>query len=133
MTKASLQAAEALPRQFREIRLELAREPGHPKGSRQHGYRLIAPLDKEGRIDSHLWELHRAACRVVRYRLNEEDEIGHLVRRGSHWVLHYDIKGADEDEAGYRFSDERFVVGEYVSIHEADGFRTFQVTSVEHL
>ena len=36
--------------------------------------------------------------------------------------LHYDIKGADDDEAGYRFSDERFVVGEYVSIHEAEGF-----------
>jgi hypothetical protein len=132
MTETSLHAG-TLPREFREIRLELAREPGHPEGSRQHGYRLIAPLDKEGHIDKQLWELHRAACRVVRYRPNEDDEVGHLVRRGSHWVLHYDIKGTDDDEAGYRFSDERFTVGEYVSIHETGGLRTFQVTSVEHL
>jgi hypothetical protein len=109
MTQHSQTAVKlALPRQFREIRLELAREPGHPAGSRQHGYRLIAPLDAEGRI-------------------------GHLIRRGTHWAFHYDIKGTDDDEGGYRFSDERFVVGEYVSIHEAEGLRTFQVTSVEHL
>ncbi|HET7680175.1 MAG TPA: hypothetical protein VFK79_08605 [Xanthobacteraceae bacterium] len=123
----------ALPRQFREIRLELAREPDHPAGSRQHGYRLIAPLDAEGHIDVHLWELHRVACRVVRFRPGEDDEVGHLIRRGAHWVFHYDIMGSDDDESGYRFSDERFVVGEYVSIHEVEGLRTFQVTSVEHL
>ena len=122
-----------LPRQFREIRLELAREPSHPEGSRQHGYRLIAPLDAEGHIDAQLWKLHRDACRVVRFRPDEDDEIGHLVHRGTHWILHYDIKGIDSDESGYRFSDERFVVGEYVSIHESEGLRTFQVTSVEHL
>jgi hypothetical protein len=134
MTQHSQTAVKlALPRQFREIRLELAREPGHPAGSRQHGYRLIAPLDAEGRIDAHLWELRRVACRVVRFRPGEDDEIGHLIRRGTHWAFHYDIKGTDDDEGGYRFSDERFVVGEYVSIHEAEGLRTFQVTSVEHL
>lgn len=124
----------SLPRQFREIRLELAREAHHPEGSRQHGYRLIAPLDAEGRIDASLWELNRDACRVVRFRPDEEDEIGHLVQRGKGpWAFHYDIKGKDDDEAGYRFADEKFLLGEYVSIHEADGLRTFQVTSVEHL
>jgi len=134
MTQHSQTAVKLdLPRQFREIRLELAREPGHPAGSRQDGYRLIAPLDAEGRIDAHLWELHRATCRVVRFRLGEDNEIGHLIRRGPHWAFHYDIAGTDDDEGGYRFSDERFVVGEYVSIHEAEGLRTFQVTSVEHL
>ena len=133
MTQHSQPAVKlALPRQFREIRLELAREPGHPAGSRQHGYRLIAPLDTEGHIDANLWETHRVACRVARFRPGEDDEIGHLIRRGTHWAFHYDIKGTDEDEGGYRFSDERFVVGEYVSIHEAEGLRTFQVTSVEH-
>jgi len=78
-----------------------------------------------------LWELHRAACRVVRFRPGDDDEIGHLIRRGTLWAFHYDIKSTDEDEGGYRFSDERFVVGEYVSIHQAEGLRTFQVTSVD--
>lgn len=134
MTQHSQTAVKlALPRQFREIRLELAREPGHPAGSRQHGYRLIAPLDADGHIDAYLWRLHRDACRVVWFRSDAEDELGHLVHRGNHWMLHYDIKGADSDEAGYRFSDERFVPGEYVSIHEVEGLRTFRVTSVEHL
>lgn len=122
-----------LPRQFREIRLELAREAGHPEGSREHGYRLIAPLDAEGRIDAHLWEMHRLACRVVRFRPDEDDEVGHLIRRGKDWTFHYDIKGTDDDEAGYRFADERFVPGEYVSIRETEGLRTFRVISVEHI
>jgi len=134
MTQRSQTAAKlSLPRQFREIRLELAREPGHPAGSREHGYRLIAPLDAGDRIDAHLWELHRPACRVVRFRPGEEDEIGHLIRKGKHWAFHYDIKGTGDDEGGYRFSDERFALGEYVSIHGAEGLRTLQVTSVEHL
>lgn len=123
----------ALPRSFREIRLELAREASHPEGSRAHGYRLIAPLDAENRIDAALWKAHHDACRVVRFRPNEEDEVGHLVRHGNYWAFHYDVKGTDSDESGYRFADERFTVGEYVSIHEANGMHTFRVTSVEHV
>jgi hypothetical protein len=123
-----------LPRQFRLIRLELAREAGHPGGSRQHGYRLVAPLDADGRIDPGLWKLHRDACRVVRFRPDEEDEIGHLVQNGKGtWAFHYDVQGDEEDEAGYRFGDERFVIGEYVSIHEEGALHTFLVTSVEHV
>jgi hypothetical protein len=123
----------ALPRQFRLIRLELAREAGHPVGSRQHGYRLVAPLDADGRIDPELWKAHRDACRVVRFRPDEDDDVGHLVRTGNTWTFHYDIKGDEEDEAGYRFGDERFVLGEYVSIHEEGALHTFKVTSVEHV
>src|SRR5262245_21897839 len=33
-----------LPAEFRHIRLELAREPGHPQGSSNTGYDLVAPL-----------------------------------------------------------------------------------------
>jgi len=126
-------AASALPRQFYEIRLELAREAGHPEGSRDHGYRLVAPLNSEQKIDAKLWKEHQDACRVVKFRPGEEDEIGHLVHHGKYWAFHYDIKGADTDEAGYRFADERFFPGEYVSVHEADGMHTFRVTSVEHV
>ena len=36
---------QTLPPSFRRIRLELAREPDHPEGSREIGYDFTAPLD----------------------------------------------------------------------------------------
>jgi hypothetical protein len=130
----AIPTAAALPHSFRRIRLELARERGHPDGSSRHGYTFVAPLDADGRIDAEEWKRHRDACRVVRFRPEEDDEIGHLVRKpGGSWAFHYDVQGEDDDEAGYRFSDERFVIGEYVSVREDDGMHTFTVTSVQHL
>ena len=133
MEDGSGSAVRSLPRQFREARLELAREPEHPGGSGRYGYRLIVPLDAEGRIDAKLWEAHRDACRVVRFRPGEEDDVGHLVRHGKGWAFHYDIHGDEGDEAGFRFAYERFVPGEYLSIHDEHGMRTFRITSVEHI
>ncbi|QRG05962.1 hypothetical protein EZH22_23545 [Xanthobacter dioxanivorans] len=121
-----------LPHGFRQIRMELAREKEHPEGSRNFGYSFVAPLDAAGRIDPVLWTKHREACRVVKFRPDEADEVGHLVRRpGGSWAFRYDIAGTDDDEAGYRFGDERFEVGEYVSVHEDDEMHTFRVVSVE--
>jgi len=57
-----------------------------------------------------------------------------VVRRpGGSWAFHYDIRGNEPDEAGYHFQDERFELGEYVSIREQDGMHTFHVTSVERV
>ena len=124
--------ASALPHNFRRIRLELAREPGHPEGSNKHGYTFLAPLDAHSRIDAETYKHHRDACRVVRFRPGEINEIGHLVRKpGGSWAFHYDVQGEDDDEAGYRFSDEQFTLGEYVSVREDDVMHTYQVTSVE--
>ena len=36
---------------FHHIRLELAREPGHPAGAPDEGYDIVAPLDTDGRVD----------------------------------------------------------------------------------
>jgi len=121
-----------LPHNFRRIRMELAREPGHPMGSARIGYTVLAPLDENGKIDAETWKHHRDACRVVRFRPDEDDDIGHLIRRpGGSWAFRYDITGDEDDEAGYRFGDERFEVGEYVSVREDDGMHTFRVVSVE--
>ena len=120
-----------LPHGFRQIRMELAREKGHPEGARNFGYSFVAPLDSAGRIDAAEWAKHRDSCRVVKFRPDEADEVGHLVRRpGGSWAFRYDISGTDDDEAGYRFGDERFEVGEYVSVHEDDEMHTFRVVSV---
>jgi hypothetical protein len=73
---------------------------------------------------------------VRRFWGDQEDEIGHLVRKpGGSWAFHYDVFGdADDDETGYRFADHHFVPGEYVSIKEQDDvLRTFRVIVVRLL
>ncbi len=108
-----------LPPAFRRIRLELAREKGHPDGSALIG----------GRIDLDVWH---DFCRVVRFRPDEPDDIGHLVRKpGGAWAFRYDIGGDLADETGYHFSSDRFMIGDYVSVRGDDGLHTFQVASVE--
>ena len=122
----------SLPAQFRQVRIELAREPGHPEGDASVAYVIIAPLDVNDKIDAALWRAHREACRITRLRPNEADEHGHLVhRQGGGWVLQYDSN--KPDARGFHFADERFVSGEYVSINEAEKMHTYRVASVSHL
>lgn len=115
------------------IRLELAREPGHPSGDPRHAYEIIAPLDESGRLDPELWRRERRACSVRRYRPGEADEVGRLARKpGGAWFFDYERDSDADDEPGFRFAEERFVAGEYVSIREHDGrMHTFRVASVE--
>ena len=121
---------------MKHIRMELARDEDFPQGSRQHGYILIAPLDDMDRIDPAEWKANRDKCRVTRFWGSDEQEIGHLVRKpGGAWAFHYDIHGnEDDDDTGYRFGDERFRPGEYVSIREQDGeMRTFRVITATEI
>ena len=120
------------PDSFRKVHLSLAREADHPDGEDSISYELIAPLDADGHLDSAQWKAHRHLCRVVRFRPNESPEIGHLVRRpGGNWMFRYDLVGDDDDEPGYRFDEEIFVVGEYVSIAEHDAMHTYRVVSID--
>ncbi|UGY12405.1 hypothetical protein HAP48_0027605 [Bradyrhizobium septentrionale] len=116
----------ALPHSL--VRLERAREHDYPEGASAIGYIIVAPLDTASRIDVETWKAHREACRVVRQRPAEGDQLGHLVRGPSDSSrFHYDVAGAAADEAGYHFGNERFRIGEYVSIHEADGMHPYRV------
>lgn len=114
------------------IRLELAREKGHPEGDRGHGYNLYVPLDAGGRIDAAAFLKARALCHAVRFRPGQPDARAQLRHgRGNHWYLDYPDQPGEDDEEGFRFGDERFVVGEYVSIREDDAQQhTFRVVSV---
>ena len=124
----------SLPAQFRQIRIILARESGHPEGDDEFAYIFVAPLDTEGRINPKLWRAHREACRVSRQRPNEQDQPGHLVHRsGGGWCFRYDGGVNLPDDVGFHFADERFVVGEYVSINEHGKMHTYRVTTVSHL
>jgi hypothetical protein len=122
----------SLPHEFRQIRLELAREPGHPEGSNASGYDLIAPLDQDSRLSPDVWRAHKDACRVHRFREDEDDRVGRLARRpGGSWYLDYDDARSDDDESAHRLGNERFLIGEYVSIADEDGtMHTYRVVSV---
>ena len=120
------------PPEFRRIRLELAREPGHPEGSRVSGYDLLAPLDEDQRLSADLWRQHKDKCRVHRFREGEDDLVGRLARKpGGAWYFDYDDATEDDDEAAYHLGAERFVIGEYVSIRDENGhMHTYRVVSV---
>lgn len=124
-----------LPANFRSIRLELAREPRHPEGDSHIGYTVVAPLEKDGRLDIETARAYKEACRVVRFHAAREHEEGYLRRRpGGSWAFHYEFDdGAEDDDPAYRLGDHRFVYGEYVTIYEDEGEHTYRVVSVEPL
>lgn len=116
---------------FRSVRLLLAREKDHPGGEQDVGYDLLIPLDNEGRIDAVDWKKHPAVCRVRRFSDNMEDRIGLLRRKpGGQWFFDY-AEGEDDDEIGFRLGEERFAVGEYVSIGRKGKMHTYQIARVE--
>ncbi|MGX5829844.1 hypothetical protein [Mesorhizobium sp. 43Arga] len=115
---------------FRNIRLLLARETGHPGGEREEGYDVLAPLTDEGRLDAELWKSHRALP-CPPFRAGEDDLIGRLRRKpGGQWFFDY-AEGERDDEVGFQLGDERFVTGEYVSIKRNGAVHTYQVARVE--
>jgi len=118
---------------LKTIRLNLARAPGHPEGSDRHYYRFTAPLTNAGKLDPEAWKNVRDKCRVVRF-WDGEEEVGHVVHRpGGSWAFRFDVESDsdDENEAGYRFGDHKFDIGEYVTITDEDGEQTtFWVASV---
>jgi hypothetical protein len=128
---------------LKRVRLELARDPDFPDGSRDHGYDLIIPLDGDGHISLAGWKADRDHARVRRFWGRDAEMIGHVVHKpggtGGIWAFRYDIRapqltgdGEDlPDEAGFHFETHLFKPGEYVSIRELDGsMRTFRVQTV---
>ena len=115
---------------FRHVRLLLARDTRHPAGDREEGYDLLVPLDRAGRIDAAIWKKHQQHCRVRHFGPGGKEQVGRLRRKpGGQWFVDY-AEGEEDDEAGFRFGDERFVAGEYVSIANAGQMRTYQIARV---
>jgi hypothetical protein len=122
---------------LRKGTLNAARSKEFPEGSIRHGYELLAPLTPEGRIDVEAWKARRGECFVHRFWGDEPPQRGLLAHRpggrgGSSWAFEYgSVATPDEEEAGYRFGDHVFRVGEYVSIREEGGeLTTFKVVDV---
>jgi hypothetical protein len=124
--------SRTLPDKFQRIRLELAREPGHPEGDRFIGYTLVAPLTADGRLDAETARDHREACTVVRFHADEDSTEGFLIRRpGGSWAFHYNLDDGEDDDPGFKLGEHKFVTGEYVTIIEDAGAHTYRVVSVQ--
>ena len=121
------------------ITLHLARSKDHPEGSASRGYEILAPLTSGGRLDADSWRELRDHCRVRRFWVGEPDRNGRLVHRaggagGATWLIDYDDRSADDDEAGYRLDTHAFAPGEYVSLKDEDGhLHTFVVAGLQAL
>lgn len=115
----------------RHIRLELAREPGHPDGDPGTGYDIVAFLDADGRLDLDACRAQVDHCRVRRFVQDATVATGHLRHTtGDRWI--FDFEGSDrEDAVGFHLGAERFIPGEYVSVAAADGMmHTYSVERV---
>lgn len=122
-----------------KVTLNLARTHKFPDGSTRHGYEFVAPLTEDGKICLDAWKANRGACFVHRFWADEEEMRGFLAHRpggagGATWSFDYDTESTDDDEAGYRFGDHAFNVGEYVSVRDEDGeLQTFKVVKLTAL
>jgi len=119
---------------FHHIRLELAREPQHPHGDSRDGWDIVAALDEDGRLDLDACRAEPKRCFVRRFMRDATVATGHLRHSFGHrWIL--DLEGRDElDASGFQLGEEKFVLGEYVSIVSADGeAHTYGVERLERL
>lgn len=116
---------------FYHIRLELAREPGHPHGDSRDGWDIVAALNDEGRLDLEACKAEPKRCFVRRFIRDATIATGHLRHSfGDRWIL--ELEGhAELESSGFRLGEERFKLGEYVSIETADG--TAHTYGVERL
>jgi len=113
------------------IRLELARTPEFPEGSRLHGYEFVAPLTRDAHIDPAAWVQVKDRCKVVRFWPGEERELGVLRHVGRGWRFDYDVAVDSDDEPFFKLDKHPLEPGAYVSITEHDGVqRPFRVVSV---
>jgi len=106
------------------LTLHLGRNPeaGFPDGDDRHGYLITAPLDRDGRLDVDLWGAHKDACIAIRFSPDKSEFAdGWLSHRGANWFFRYDEEHEGPDEPLFRLGDHQLRVGDYVTIHEADG------------
>lgn len=117
---------------FHVIHLDLAREPGHPQGSTHDYYTLVLPLHADGRIDAAECKAYPDLCAVTRVSEDSGVKRGLIRREGQTWVFDYG-DAVEEQDTGFRFDDERFVPGEYVSVQRDGRQHPYRVISLRPL
>ncbi len=114
------------------ITMRLARNPdaGFPEGDDRYGYVLVAPLDRDGRLADGEWRENKEKCVVIRFTPDDpKDADGWISRRGDNWYFRYDEEDEGPDEPLFRLGDHQLRLGDYVTVHEADGDNlTYRIT-----
>lgn len=122
---------QQLTAKFRRIRMELAREKGHPVVDPHEGYDLLVPLDDCGRLDADEYKHHQSLCRVRRFRPIGGDLCGRLCRKpGGRWYFEYE-NGNCDDELALQWSGEHFLWGEYISVQSGGRIHSYRITLTE--
>lgn len=102
-----------------------------------HSYEIVAPLNREGRLDAQAWRRRPEACTVLRRCLGESARAGSLhlgadAAGRTIWFIRFD-DGA-WDEPCYRIGARHFRRGEQVGVRDPRSavMQTFEVREVRH-
>jgi len=116
------------------IRLELGRTAGAPEGDPSHGYEFVAPLDRNGHLDSAEWALKKDMCGVRSFRPGHAERRGMLRHVGRGWRFDYLPDRREDDEPLFRLDRHVIAPGLYVTLTEDDGIqRPFKIVTVTPL
>jgi hypothetical protein len=119
-----------IPDHFQVVHLDRVREPDHQHRSAGERYTLLLPLGSDDRILEAEAHRHPGYCRVSR-----TDPAGGvlrgLMRPGPNLSWRLDFGKAEE--TGYRFAEERFSPGQYVTVLREGDPHTFRVVSRQPL
>jgi hypothetical protein len=118
------------------ISLRLAPTPEQPLGSRDCGYELNAPLDRNGYLDPTELRSGHGQCRVARFAPGKPHRYGLLVYRAGRdghgmWAIDYDASPCADDEDAYALDAFCFEVGACVQMRDGHGaFQPFRVVRI---
>lgn len=123
----------ALAMSWNIVRLDLARTPGHPEGSRDHCYLLRLPLNAAGFVDQRRLRAQPEEATVLRSWPDEPERAGHLAHVRDRWIISYG-PGEEDDETVFHLETHPFRPGEYVTITGPEGRPlSFRVWSCQSL
>jgi hypothetical protein len=127
---AELRSLEAHRMPISHVELELAREPAHPFGDREHAYDLYLPLLDDGRIDAARARCCDGHCRF-RCRRPGQCEVRGAIRLEAADKLALDSVEAGSGEVHLPSVGGPFRPGELLPIADASGgTHLFQILSI---
>jgi hypothetical protein len=118
-----------IPDHFQVVHLDRVRDPGRPLGAGDR-YTLLLPLGTDGRILEAEAHHHPDYCRVSRTDPGGGVLRG-LMRPGPN--LSWRLDFGEAEETGYRFAEERFSPGQYVTLLRDGDPHTYRVVSRQPL
>lgn len=114
------------------VELELAREPAHPFGDRDHAYDLYLPLQGDGRIDEARAQCCDGHCRF-RFRRRGQSAVRGAIRLAEADRLELDFRGIGSGEVLLSSAGGPFHAGQLLAIADVKGkTQLFQILSIRH-